>query len=39
MIRAADEAMYTAKQRGKNTIEYRLASSPPSLNSADSPKF
>jgi diguanylate cyclase (GGDEF)-like protein len=26
MIRAADEAMYTAKQRGKNTIEYRLAS-------------
>lgn len=25
MIRAADEAMYAAKQRGKNTVEYRMA--------------
>ena len=30
MIRAADEAMYAAKQRGKNTVEYRTASSQPS---------
>lgn len=30
MIRASDEAMYAAKQRGKNTVEYRTASSQPS---------
>jgi diguanylate cyclase (GGDEF)-like protein len=29
MVRAADEAMYAAKQRGKNTVEYRIAASPP----------
>jgi diguanylate cyclase (GGDEF)-like protein len=30
MIRAADEAMYAAKQSGKNTVEYRTASNRPS---------
>jgi diguanylate cyclase (GGDEF)-like protein len=29
MIRAVDEAMYAAKQRGKNTVEYRLAEGSP----------
>jgi diguanylate cyclase (GGDEF)-like protein len=31
MIRAADEAMYQAKQRGKNRIEYRTAEVPQPL--------